>query len=144
MTNTSGWLTGNMLVNTQTWRKWYCERAVPRSPPAPMKASGLPLSGESFGGRDAQSMAFLSTPYGVVVLGRCNEERIGHGDSLLEPHHGLRGARGFHIAVVERNGRQIKGLQCHIRRQELGGNTEKGGVERSLAQAARKAQNVDC
>src|SRR5512144_1948491 len=61
--STSGWLTGYMLRNTKHWRRWYWARALPRMPTeAPMTATGLPCHALSPYGREAQSIAFLSTP----------------------------------------------------------------------------------
>jgi hypothetical protein len=41
---TSGWLIGNILRNTNTYRRWYCARAVPMVPiEAPMSATGFPF-----------------------------------------------------------------------------------------------------
>src|SRR5665213_351648 len=59
---TSGRLIGNMLRKTHICRKWYWARAEPsKLMLAPIMAQGLLSSGGS-GGREAQSIAFLSTP----------------------------------------------------------------------------------
>ena len=60
--NTSGLLIGKAFRKTSIWRRCYCARAVPsKLGLAPMMATGLPSKGW-FGGREAQSIAFLSTP----------------------------------------------------------------------------------
>ena len=59
---TSGLLSTRASRNTKHCRRWYCMRAVPSRPgEAPMIATGLSANGWS-GARDAQSIAFLSTP----------------------------------------------------------------------------------
>lgn len=52
----------SVLIEVLSWRNASCARMVPPTPPAHMIASGLPASGESLSGHDAQSIAFFSTP----------------------------------------------------------------------------------
>ena len=61
--STSGWLTACMLRKTKHCRRWYWARALPSMPTeAPITATGLPCHALSPYGREAQSIAFLSTP----------------------------------------------------------------------------------
>ena len=50
-------------MNSNACRSWLCPRAVPVIPvEAPISPTGLPSSGASRGGREAQSTAFFITP----------------------------------------------------------------------------------
>jgi hypothetical protein len=61
-TKTSGLFTTVASSDMRMSRRWYCARTVPSMPVlAPRMAADRRASGTS-GGRDAQSIAFLSTP----------------------------------------------------------------------------------
>lgn len=45
---------------TPVWRRWYCDRPPPKPPPALTIAAAL--SAQTFGGLDAQSIAFFRGP----------------------------------------------------------------------------------
>src|SRR5262249_34429963 len=63
VTSTSGERRAWVPVKRKACRSWSWARTVPWAPMvAPMIAAGLPRSGVLSGGREAQSMAFFSTP----------------------------------------------------------------------------------
>src|SRR5262249_4032923 len=81
-TSTSGCSITFARENSTAARRCSCARAVPPRPvEAPMIATGLPVSGDASAGREAQSIAFLSTPgtprlYSGVAIRTASASRI--------------------------------------------------------------------
>jgi coenzyme PQQ precursor peptide PqqA len=110
-----------------------------------MTAAGLPSSGCA-GGRDSQSMAFLSTP---------GKERLYSGVAKISASAALTRSRSVataggitseaDVVVVRRDRGQIRiDLNRHSHWRQFLGRVQQGGIEGGLPQAARNRQYLDC
>ena len=108
-----------------------------------MIATGLPPSTEVRNGREAQSMAFLSTPgtqwlYSGVAMSSASAPAIARfkrGDRL-------RIAVGLHVGVEHRQIMQVVRRDRDAGRSDLDGRPDEAAIERGAPQAAGDAEDA--
>jgi hypothetical protein len=108
---------------------------------APITPIGLPSNGCS-GGRDAQSIAFFSTPDRVVVLRRHDQQSVGRLDTRPQ----ILDRRGEsllpHVLVVQRDRCDIEDLDRHAGRRQFLRRAQRRRIERTAPQAAGHTEDT--
>src|SRR2546429_8985800 len=100
-------------------RRSYCTLAPPSGPGVQENiAAGLSWNAW-LGGRDAQSIAFLSAAVREKLLGAREEQAVSRRDLAAQPLHRLGHAGVEHVPVVHRNVDEAGGVERHAGRHQL-------------------------